>query len=234
MAIGFIGLGALISLAIPPVSSHSALASQQHSASTSSWRGVWQALITRPVFMAVGFAGGFFESGLSSILPLYGLATGMSPAGAVMLVSASGLGSALLVFPLGWLADRMAHAHPPRWGEPEQVRLRLMRYCTGLTLLAALVMPWLVENAWVAGTLAFLWGGMGGCLYTLVMVDIGSRERGMALVNGTAVLVLSYTLGGVLAPALGALALQVSPYIAFPMLLIVVAATGFLLLKRLE
>jgi len=31
------------------------------------------------------------------------------------------------------------------------------------------------------------------------MIDIGSREEGITLVNSTAVLVLSYTLGGVLA-----------------------------------
>jgi predicted MFS family arabinose efflux permease len=171
---------------------------------------------------------------LSSILPLYGLSVGMSAAAAVMLVSASGLGSATLVLPLGWLADRLAHAPGRRWGDPARVRRRLMRHCAGLTLIAALTLPWLLHRPWAVGALALVWGGMGGCLYTLVMVDIGSRERGIALVNGTAVLVLAYTLGGVLAPALGALALQASPAIAFPALLIAVAGLGYALLGRLK
>jgi len=233
-AIVCIALGAVISVAIPPLSAPPVSAAGQNNAAEIGWRGVWQALIARPAFMAVGFVGGFFESGLSSILPLYGLSAGMSATAAVMLVSASGLGSTGLVFPLGWLADHMAHASNGRWGDPARVRRRLMRYCAGLTLLATFALPWLMNHPWTAGALAFVWGGMGGCLYTLVMVDIGSRERGIALVNGTAVLVLAYTLGGVLAPALGALALQASPHIAFPTLLIAVAALGYGLLSRLK
>ncbi|MDR0458198.1 MAG: MFS transporter [Burkholderiaceae bacterium] len=234
-AIVCIALGALISAGIPPLQTpeHSQPASAQATAETG-WRGVWRALAARPAFMAVGFVGGFFESGLSSILPLYGLSAGLSAAAAVMLVSASGLGSAGLVFPLGWLADRMAHAPKQRWGSPARVRRRLMRDCAGLILAAALALPGLMRYPWAAGALAFAWGGLGGCLYTLVMVDIGSRERGIALVNGTAVLVLAYTLGGVLAPALGALALQISPAAAFPALLIAVAGLGWALLGRLK
>jgi MFS family permease len=233
-AIVCIALGAVISAAIPALAdpphapTAEADAAAENSAAETGWRGVWQALRARPAFMAVGFVGGFFESGLSSILPLYGLSAGMGATVAVMLVSASGLGSAGLVFPLGWLADRMAR------GDPVRARHRLMRDCAGVTLAAALALPWLIGNPWAAGALAFLWGGMGGGLYTLVMVDIGSRARGIALVNGTAVLVLAYTLGGVLAPALGALALQASPTLAFPALLIVVAGLGCWLLRRLK
>ena len=64
------------------------------------------------------------------------------------------------------------------------------------------------------------------------MIDIGDRESGLALVNGTAVLVMSYTLGGVLAPGLGAWALQVSASLAFPTLMLGVAAAGVWALHR--
>jgi hypothetical protein len=46
------------------------------------------------------------------------------------------------------------------------------------------------------------------------------------------VLVLSYTLGGVLAPALGAAALQWAPTYGFPALLIGVASVGCWMLWR--
>ncbi|OYW32181.1 MAG: hypothetical protein B7Z51_03795, partial [Methyloversatilis sp. 12-65-5] len=57
--------------------------------------GVWHALRAHPLIMTVGFVGGFFESGLTSILPLYGLALGLGATAAALLVSASGLGSAI-------------------------------------------------------------------------------------------------------------------------------------------
>jgi TRAP-type C4-dicarboxylate transport system permease large subunit len=76
--------------------------------------------------------------------------------------------------------------------------------------------------------IAFLWGGAGGALYTLAMVEIGHRHKGVALVNATAVLVLSYTVGGTLAPVLGAAALQWDAQRAFPALLAGVAVCAWM------
>jgi MFS family permease len=194
-------------------------------------QGVWHALQAHPLIMTVGFVGGFFESGLTSILPLYGLSLGLGASAAALLVSASGLGSALMMLPGGMLADRMA-AHPQqRFGSPGESRLRLMQVCAAITLLASLLIPFVAGTPWLAAPVAFLWGGAGGSLYTLAMIDIGSREQGVTLVNSTAVLVLSYTLGGVLAPALGAAALQWAPTLGFPVLLLIVAGAGFARLR---
>jgi MFS family permease len=227
-ALAFIATGFGWSLLIPPLP-------RAHDAESAAvgWRGVWHALRAHPVFMAVGFVGGFFESGLTSILPLYGLALGLGAAAAALLVSASGLGSALMMLPAGMLADRLAHHPRQRWGDGAQVRRRLMRWCAAVTLAATLLIPFVAGTPWLAAPVAFLWGGAGGCLYTLVMIDIGSREQGITLVNSTAVLVMSYTLGGVLAPVLGAAALQWAPVIGFPALLLFVAAMGCWLLRRL-
>ncbi|HSX93541.1 MAG TPA: MFS transporter [Hydrogenophaga sp.] len=196
--------------------------------------GVWHALAAHPLIMTVGFVGGFFESGLTAILPLYGLALGLGAVVAALLVSASGLGSALMMLPAGVLADRMAHHPRQRWGDARAARLTLMRGCAWVTLLGTLLIPFVAGTPWLAAPVAFVWGGAGGCLYTLAMIDIGSREQGITLVNSTAVLVMSYTLGGVLAPALGAAALQWSPALGFPALLVGVAAVGVWLLRRRE
>ena len=107
-----------------------------------------------------------------------------------------------------------------------------IRHPGAITLLATLVIPFVAGTPWLAAPVAFVWGGAGGSLYTLVMIDIGSRETGNTLVNSTAVLVMSYTLGGVLAPVLGAAALQWSPVLGFPVLLLGVAALGVWLLRR--
>ncbi|MEZ5702954.1 MAG: hypothetical protein R3E42_14935 [Burkholderiaceae bacterium] len=95
-----------------------------------------------------------------------------------------------------------------------------------------MLIPVVAGIPWLAAPVAFVWGGAGGCLYTMVMIDIGSREQGITLVNSTAVLVLSYTLGGVLAPAVGAAALQWAPVLGFPALLMGVAGVGCWLLWR--
>ena len=202
-----------------------------HSA-PSGGRGMWQALRAYPVIMAAGLVGGFFESGVSSLLPLYGLALDLSPTTAALLVSASGLGSAVLMLPAGVLADRMAHHPTQRWGDQGQARQALMRAFAWLTLAATALVPWVAPHPALAWGVVFLWGGAGGCLYTLAMIDIGDRESGLALVNGTAVLVMAYTLGGVLAPALGAWALDVSAWVAFPALMLGVAVAGVWALHR--
>lgn len=223
LVLGLMAGGLLWSLLIPPLPREA-----DASVAASGARGMWRALSAHPVVMVAGLVGGFFESGVSSLLPLYGLALGLPPAGAALLVSASGLGSALMMLPAGLLADRMAFHPQQRWGTQAQARQTLMRGCAWLTLAATAAVPWVAAHPLLAWPVVFVWGGAGGCLYTLAMIDIGSRETGLALVNGTAVLVMAYTLGGVLAPALGALALDVSAAVGFPSLMLCMAAAGVL------
>ena len=226
-AVALMLAGLIWSLLIPALPQHDG-----HEAEVG-WRGVWRALREHPVIMLAGFSGGFFESGLTAILPLYGLALGLGAAASALLVSSSGLGSAILMLPAGLLADRLGRHGPGGfWGDARQTRLQLMRSFAAITLAGSLLLPWVAERPALAWPVAFVWGGAGGCLYTLAMIDIGSRERGITLVNSTAVLVLSYTLGGVLAPALGAVALQWSPRLGFPALLLGVAAAGLAMLLR--
>lgn len=224
LVLGLLMLGLIGSLWIPRLPA----AADAHEARVGL-HGVWHALRAHPLIMAVGFVGGFFESGLTSILPLYGLALGMGATAAALLVSASGLGSALMMLPAGMLADRLALL--PRWGGAHGARLAILHACALITLLATLLIPFVAGAPWLAAVVAFVWGGAGGSLYTLAMIDIGSREQGITLVNSTAVLVLSYTLGGTLAPALGAAMLDWAPVIGFPALLLAVAGPGWWLLR---
>jgi MFS family permease len=228
-ALAFMALGLAWSFLIPALPP----AADAHEARVGL-RGVWHALAAHPLIMSVGFVGGFFESGLTAILPLYGLALGLGAVAAALLVSASGLGSALMMLPAGVLADRMAQHARGRWGSERDARHLLMRACAVITLLGTLLIPFVAATPWLAAPVAFVWGGAGGCLYTLAMIDIGSREQGITLVNSTAVLVMSYTLGGVLAPVLGAAALQWAPALGFPALLVGVASLGVWLLRRRE
>ncbi len=219
VVIGFNGLGLLWTALIPKLP-HAADAGTAH----VGLRGLWQALRAHPIIMLAGFVGGFFETGVTSILPLYGLALGLSTSAAAVMVSISGLGGVVLMLPAGLLADRYA--------DQASGRRSVMVWSALTMLLATLALPWVASNNALAWPIVFVWGGAGGTLYTMAMTDIGSREKGITLVNSTAVLVLTYTLGGLMASGVSGALIDWSPGVAFPAVLVGVAAAGLLALWR--
>jgi len=186
--------------------------------------GLWHAVVAHPIIMLAGFVGGFFETGVTSILPLYGLALGLSRDAAAVMVSISGLGGVLIMIPAGMLADSFT--------DQKQGRRTLMVWAAATMLLATAALPWVAQTAWLAWPIVFVWGGAGGTLYAMAMTDIGSRENGITLVNSTAVLVLTYTLGGLMASGVSGALIDWSPAVAFPGALIGVAAIGLGALVR--
>ncbi len=198
-------------------------AHDQHSARVGL-HGLWHAVLAHPVIMLAGFIGGFFELGLASTLPLYGLTLGLSASASALLVATSGAGGTLVALPSGMLADRFA--------SPIQGRRSLMRVFTLLILLSACASPWAMTTTWLVWPMVAVWGAAGGALYTLAMIDIGAREKGITLVNSTAVLVLTYTLGGLVASASSGALIDRSPLLGFPVLLLSVAAIGLAALLR--
>jgi MFS family permease len=188
--------------------------------------GLWHALLAHPIIMLAGFVGGFFETGVTSILPLYGLALGLGASAAAVMVSVSGLGGVVLMIPAGILADRFK--------DQAQGRRTLMVWSAAAMLAATLALPLVAQTAWLAWPVVFVWGGAGGTLYTMAMTDIGSREKGITLVNSTAVLVLTYTLGGLVASGLSGALIDWSPTVAFPAVLVMVAALGWLVVWRAQ
>lgn len=194
------------------------------------WRGVARAVARHPLMVVMGFVGGFLEAGVSAALPLYGLALGFDTQLSTWLVVASGLASAVVMLPTGWLADRLGR----QVCSFTNARIRLMRWCCGLTLLLTLCAPWLSAAPWLALVLAFVWGGVGGCLNTLAVIDIGERDTGAGLFHATSSLVLAYTLGAIAGPLLGAMALQHGPALGFPALLLAVCAAGCWALRPLS
>ena len=161
---------------------------------------------------------------LASILPLYGLALGLSAATAALLVSCIGLGSALTMLPAGLLADR--------FDDQARGRRSVMLACAAITLAAAALVPLVPQAPWLVWPIVFIWGGAGGSLYTMAMIDIGAREKGITLVNSTAVLVLTYTLGGLAASSFSGALIDWSPALGFPLVLIGVAGMGLAVLLR--
>ena len=219
LVIALLGIGLVWTALIPVVPPHA------ESANTHvGLPGLWQAVRSHPIIMLAGFIGGFFELGLASILPLYGLAMGLGAAAAALLISVSGLGSTLIAIPVGMVADRFT--------DKVRGRRTLMVVCVAIALLAACGLPLVAQLQWLAWPIVFVLGAAGSSLYTLSMTDIGAREQGITLVNSTAVLVLNYTLGGLVASALSGALIDWSPNTGFPLVLIAVAAIGLVALLR--
>lgn len=168
--------------------------------------GTWEALRQVPLLALIAFAGGVFEAGLGSVSAANASAAGMSLSGAASVAGAIGVGSFLCQYPAGLAADRFA--------------LRNVFTVAALLLLAACIgfgfaahAPWML---WVAG---IVWGGVGGALYTLTMVEVAHVFAGRATAGGAAAMITGYTLGGTAGPVAAGAALQFGGVVGLAVLL---------------
>jgi MFS family permease len=168
----------------PAATSPAGVAARSTADATPIWRVVWP-------LVAVAAASGVLESGISSMLPSISMRLGFEMQLAAWLGVVIGAGSALLQPPFGALADRI--------GMPRTMAL------AWALVLATLGWLWLVAAApqgslWAVG---FVLGGVGGAVYTLVVIELGHRFTGSRLVPAMGALVTGYTLGTAGAPMAG-------------------------------
>jgi MFS family permease len=190
-----------------------------HPQAEAQGTGMLPVLRAIPAVLLAALIGGIFEAGTFAILPVYGLALGLGALLATSLVTAIGVGSFLLQYPLGLLADRY-DVHGIFVGS------------ISLMLLGAVLLPLFGGAGPLLWALAFVWGGVGGGLYTLAMVQIGQRFRGASLLRATSLLVVIYTVGSAIGPLLGGIALDISPRFGLPLLFAVIGAGGLAALLR--
>lgn len=183
--------------------------------------GTWQALQAVPWLVALAFAGGLFEAGLSAITAAHAASTGMSLRTAASAAGAIGVGSFLLQYPAGWAADHFD----------------LRRVCTGAALLLVLASigiafaghaPWLL---WACG---LVWGGVGGALYTLSIVQVAHAFDGRATAGGAAAMITGYTWGGTLGPLGSGTVLETAGLAGLAALLLTMALGAFAAARRLS
>ncbi len=162
----------------------------------------------------MGALGGLLESGFTGLLPSLALRLDFSVSGAAWLGALVGAGSALLQTPSGMACDR--------WG-----CARSMRVAWSVLLVTNLALwfwgpafPWLL---WLTG---FVLGGVGGAVYTLVVVEMGRRLEGAALVRGMSWMVTAYALGTIAGPLLGGWAFDQSGLSGAALLLVVLSVLG--------
>lgn len=142
----------------------------------------------------LGALGGMMENGTTAILPSLAVRVDFSVTAAALLGAIIGAGSALLQTPIGMLCDRLGS-------------FRSLQAAWWILLATNLLFLLLVDTyPAVLWTVGFILGGIGGAVYTLVVIELGNTFQGTDLVRGMAVLVTAYSLGTMLGPSMGGLA----------------------------
>jgi MFS family permease len=168
----------------------------------------------------VAAIAGLMESGVSALLPSISVRLGFDLSTAAWLGAVIGAGSALMQPPFGMLADRLGLA-------------RCMALAWGLIACAAAALVWWAGEParvlWVAG---FALGGVGGAVYTLVVIELGHRLAGGALVKAMGLLVTGYTGGTAFGPVFGGALFDAAGLAGLALVLLALSGVGAALAWR--
>ena len=181
--------------------------------------GMWQALRAVPWLAALAFCGGVFEAGLGAVGAAHASASGMSLRAAASVAGAIGVGSFLLQYPAGWAADRCSMRS-------------VFTFAAVALLLASIGMAFAVQAPWLLWACGLVWGGVGGALYTLTMVQVAHAFAGRATAGGAAAMITGYTWGGTLGPVASGSALEGGGAPGLALLLALLAAAAVLAARR--
>jgi MFS family permease len=172
--------------------------------------GTWHAMRQVPLLVLIAFSGGVFEAGLGSVSAANASSLGLDLSAAASVAGAIGVGSFLCQLPAGLAADRFP--------------MRVVFTVAALVLLASSIAfgfagqaPWLL---WAVGV---VWGGIGGALYTLTMVEVAHEFEGRATAGGAAAMITGYTVGATVGPVASGSALQWGGLVGLAALLAVLA-----------
>ena len=186
---------------------------------TGPHTGTWQALRAVPWLALLAFCGGVFEAGLGAVSAAHASAGGMSLRAAASVAGAIGVGSFLCQYPAGWLADRF----PLR---------TVFTSATSALLVASVAMAFATHWSWLLWASGLVWGGVGGALYTLSMVQVAHAFSGRTTAGGTAAMITGYTWGGTLGPVVSGAALQAGGATGLAVGLALLALTGLVAARR--
>ena len=131
-------------------------------------------------------ASGAFEQSMLSLLPVYAFAHGMNEAKAAGLLTAMIVGNIALQVPLGIACER----YTPR---------RMLIVCAAATALGSALLPFAAATPFI-WPLMFVWGAIAYGLYTVALVELGTRFSGAMLVAGNSAFAMMWGIGGLTGP----------------------------------
>ncbi len=186
----FVATSVLICSAAIPLFTAGRYSLSKHETETVT--GVWGVVLLAPVLMLANVVYAASVESLVTFFPLFGVHHGLSVNFSLWLVTMIGLGSMVLILPLGWLADHVN-------------RMGLLVLCIVFTMAGLLLMPLVLTHPLLAQAFMFVFGGVEGMIYALGVILIGERFRGALLAAATTSFTACWAAGTVLGPiAVGA------------------------------
>ncbi|MBB4196272.1 hypothetical protein CCR94_05465 [Rhodoblastus sphagnicola] len=152
-----------------------------------------------PVAVVAAFVYGCVETGLTGLLPVFGLRSGFSPQWATFQLTLFALGNVVFPVPIGIIADRTS-------------KIRLLGWFSLVGLFGALILPGLAVHREVYAACLFVWGGVTGGLYTVGLAALAEKFHGANLSGANAAYVMMYALGMVVGPLALGLGLDFAPH----------------------
>lgn len=216
--LGWLPYGAALLLLAVQFAGSFALPDQpMETAAVPWWRAAAQVAHADRSILIAAFLCGVLEGIATSVLPVYGVRSGLSGDNAALLVTALGAGSIASQIPLGMLTDRLG--------------LRIMYGAAGVTVaVLGTLLPLALGSLVAAWLLLAAWGGLAAGLFLFALIGAGQIFSGIALVHAVAGLAVTYTLGGALGPLLGSLGLALHPVAGMPAILGMAASVGTIIL----
>jgi MFS family permease len=190
----FLTCAALTALALPPLL---VLGSwNQRTEPVHGQRGSGRRIfLLLPIAMLGAFIAGYVETSSISLFAVYVTGFGHDAVVATLLVSAFGLGGALLQVPVGWVADRIG----PHQGH---------RLCAAMILAGSVIIPAALAQPWLAAAMLFLWGGAVGGMNTLAVLEAATTISGHDLAAAMTAVAFSYTVGSMAGPTVSGAFMQ--------------------------
>ena len=182
----------------------------EHDGDTSGLAGFARAA---PALLVAVLVSAAAQQSTYSLTPVFGAAYGLGEATLAALVTALSAGNVLLQIPLGLAAERVGGR-------------AMMLVCAAATGTCALLLPLVIVSP-LAWPVLVVMGGVGYGVYTMALVELGSRFNGSALVTGNAAFALMWGLGGIVGPPGAGALMHVAGPLGLP---VVIAGLSCLLL----
>jgi MFS family permease len=169
-------------------------------------RGMSGVLKTAPIVMLAAFVAGLVESADLTLLPLFGMHSGLNERAALLLVTVFMVGNVVLQVPVGLLADRYG-------------RKTLLGICAAASCIGPLLLPRWLSTPLLLWPLLFVWGGTLYAFYSQGVALLGEQFAVENLPTANTLFVMVYCLGGVIGPSAGGMAMDLWPGRGLPLLL---------------
>jgi MFS family permease len=169
-------------------------------------RGLSGALKAAPIVMLAALVAGLVESADLTLLPLFGIHSGLDERAALLLVAVFMAGNVVLQVPIGMLADRYG-------------RRALLGICAAASCVGPLLLQASLRSPLLLWPLLFVWGGTLYAFYSQGVALLGEEFAIESLPSANTLFVMVYCFGGVIGPSVGGIAMDLWPVRGLPALL---------------